>query len=287
MGRYNTQVVFSGDATAYNGYACQRTCTQSQGTCVLQISGGFEGFTTSALGTPGTGICCLMCVPPGVSSVVIELWGAGGGGGSSVMCQCQTVGSGGGGGSYARKTLQVNAGSCYTICVGAGGAGGGLGIMSLNTTTTACYCGQKGGTTYITGPGLSNLCAEGGYGGESRFPVQASNTLTSPNGGWPGTGGDVNVRGGDGGGRAGLTGTNSDTFTWGGSAAFGGRNIYMVQDTTSIQSDQSGGTGRSGGVNGYFGNFPGGGGAGAIASCTCTFTACGGNGSPGAIRIWM
>jgi len=277
MGRYNTQVVYT-DGTAHTQWTCQQTSLQTQGTCVLQLTGGLGGTGTCG---PGSGVSCQWNVPAGVSSVVIEIWGGGGGGGSAVMCQCDTIGNGGGGGAYARKTLAVTAGTCYTICVGAGGAGGGLGTLLSNATSATCCCGASGGTTYITGTGLANLCAEGGYGGESRI---SSMTTVSPNGGWAGTGGDVNVRGSDGGS---YNDTYLNRYTWGGSSPFGGRNIYLAYDCASKYQDLCC-TGRAGGICGYYGVFPGGGGTGGFASCCCIGIApCGGNGAPGAIRIWM
>lgn len=276
MGRYNTQVTIC-DYTSCAQYTCRQTCTVSQGTCVFQMSGGISGCGTCG---PGVGTCCLWCVPQGVSSVMIEIWGGGGGGGAAPNCVCQTQGSGGGGGSYARKNLQVVSGACYTICVAPGGAGGGL--IGGMTASAVCCCGMKGGTTFITGPGLSNFCAEGGYGGESRQSNASSKV--SPNGGWPGTGGDLNLRGGDGGQHVGNTWING--FSWGGQAPFGGRQAYIGYDACALYSDW-GNTGYYGGVCGFVGNFPGGGGTGGFASCCCGVCACGGNGAPGAIRIWM
>lgn len=287
MGRYRTDVVQScgssqqcWDATTYNGYNCQRTCLPSQGTCVFQMSGGLGGCGTCG---PGTGACCQWLAPAGVSSVIIEIWGGGGGGGASPNCLCVQQGGGGGGGSYSRKTLAIAAGQYYTICVGSGGAGGGLcGGLSV---PQACCCGNKGGTTYITGPGLCNFCAEGGYGGESRIGANCMNAF-SPNGGWPGTGGDLNSRGGDGGVAGGSNDDWRNGYSWGGSSPFGGKNVFLGYDFCSQYTDQCG-NGIGGGVNGFVGSFPGGGGTGGFASCCCFIPACGGNGAPGAIRIWM
>jgi hypothetical protein len=280
MGRYRTEVIHT-DLTTHSGWNCIQSVTETQGACLFQISGNGTRFTCN----PGSGICCLWCVPPGVSSVIIELWGGGGGGGSAVVNNCSTIGGGGGGSAYARKTLPVAAGSCYTICVGAGGQGGGSFTTSMRDQ--ACCCGSKGGTTYITGAGLTNFCAEGGFGGESR-PYNTGGVL--PNGGWPGNGGDVNVRGGDGGYHfsGNVCGTSSQTLTWGGSSPFGARNIYMTYDNPS-QAVDSGGNGRYGGICGFYGLFPGGGGTGGIGSCCTNSTVMpmGGNGAPGLIRIWM
>lgn len=288
MGRYRTEVVQTcgstqqcWDATTYNGYNCQQVCLPSQGTCVFQMSGGIGGCGTCG---PGPGACCNWLVPAGVSSVIIEIWGGGGGGGSSPNCFCNQNGGGGGGGAYARKTLAVAAGQNYTICAGSGGAGGGLcGGLSA---PLACCCGNKGNTTYMTGPGLCNFCAEGGYGGESRLYAYCIGTST-PNGGWPGSGGDLNVNGTDGGITGGYyMGGPQNAFSWGGSSPFGGKSTFMGMDWCNQYTDQCG-NGYSGGINGFVGGFPGGGGTGGYASCCCFIPACGGNGAPGAIRIWM
>lgn len=278
MGRYRTEVI-NADCTSHAQWSCVQAVTEYQGACLFQLAGNGCNYTCVA----GTGACCLWVVPPGVSSVVVEIWGGGGGGGSAVVDCCNSIGGGGGGGAYARKTLSVAAGSCYTICVGGGGMGGGQNNSSMRTI--ACCCGFKGGTTYITGTGLTNFCAEGGYGGESRLYNVAG---ISPNGGWPGTGGDLNVRGSDGGYFNTGMYTSVIAQTWGGGSPFGGRNIYMSYDCQSSGVDNHG-TGRSGGICGFYGLFPGGGGTGGVGSC-CTNTTVfpmGGCGAPGAIRIWM
>lgn len=241
------------------------------------MTGGTGGCAT--VGT--TGACCNWIVPAGITSIVIEIWGGGGGGGAPPTCQCCIVAGGGGGGSYARKTLEVAPGSAYTICVGGGGLGG------IPTTQSTCCCGLKGGTTYMTGSGLGDFCAEGGYGGESR--CSSFLNIVSPNGGWPGSGGDLNARGYDGGfigqGKSDF-GTSNNGWTWGGGSPFGGRNIYMGFDCCSVYVNQCA-TSRGGGICGFTGSFPGGGGTGGWASCCCGICACGGNGAPGLVRIWM
>ena len=95
------------------------------------------------------------CVPVGVCDVIFELWGAGGGGGSSCCC---SRGIPGGAGAYAWKRLQCDKNvlqNCvYDVNIGTPGCG-----------RTGGQCGYAGGSTYITGPNLSNFCAKGGNGG--------------------------------------------------------------------------------------------------------------------------
>lgn len=93
------------------------------------------------------------CVPNGVCDVIFEMWGAGGGGGSSCCC---SRGIPAGSGAYAWKRLQGSAyaGCAYQIEIGESGCG-----------RMGSQCGDPGGATYITGPGLSNFCADGGGAG--------------------------------------------------------------------------------------------------------------------------
>ena len=97
----------------------------------------------------------LWCIPNGVCDVIFEIWGAGGGGGSSCCC---SRGMPSGSGAYAWKRVTGAAtslqGCSYDVHVGRPGCG-----------RTGSQCGNQGGTSYITGYGLSNFCARGGHGG--------------------------------------------------------------------------------------------------------------------------
>lgn len=103
-------------------------------------------------------ICNTWTVPDGVTCLTFEIWGGGGAGSPTCCCTCYG-GLAGDGGAYSIKTLAVTPGTVYTYNVGKGGCG------------NACYfndnaCGCGGGTTYITGTGLTNFCASGGAGGQ-------------------------------------------------------------------------------------------------------------------------
>lgn len=93
------------------------------------------------------------CVPNGVCDVIFEIWGGGGGGGSSCCC---SRGIPGGSGAYAYKRLtgSIYAGCAYQFEIGEPGCG-----------RMGWQCGDPGGYTAITGPGLSNFCADGGNAG--------------------------------------------------------------------------------------------------------------------------
>ena len=279
MGRYKTDIVVC-DGTTKAGWNCTRSFSPGQGACLFQLTGGTGGCGIT--GNENSGRCCLWVVPAGVTSVIVELWGGGGGGGGSPgTCFCCYMGHGGGGGAYSRKTLTgLTAGQSYTVCAGAGGWGGGMpGGMSGNS----CCCGSKGSTSFMTGTGLSNFCSDGGYGGDSRcYWYQSANQI---NGGYPGTGGDINVKGYDGGLQVPEAQCWQSGWTYGGGSPFGGRNMYM-----GAQCDTGGdicGNLKHGSLCGQTGNFPGGGGTGGYLTSGCSQCACGGNGSAGLVRIWM
>lgn len=116
--------------------------------------------------TSTSSVTCAWTVPAGVCRVTFEIWGGGGGGGvQGTNCNCCQTGGPGSGGGYSKVTIDTTPGSTYTIVAGAAGVassgyGAPLGI---------CCNGVTGGTTYITGTGLSNFCATGGAGGLSDF----------------------------------------------------------------------------------------------------------------------
>ncbi len=88
-------------------------------------------------------------VPPGVTTIIVECWGAGGAGGGS---SASTVrgGGGGAGGAYARKTLSVVPGTNYAVTVG--------GITTGGTTA-----GPAGNPSWFGN--ASTVYAQGGAGG--------------------------------------------------------------------------------------------------------------------------
>lgn len=277
MGRYRSDIIVC-DNTSKAAFSCVRTVSPGQGSCVFQLTGSCGGCGIVA----GSGCCCQWTVPAGITSIIIELWGGGGGGGSAVGCMCCHYGGGGGGGAYSRKTLTgLTTGLQYTLCAGNGGCGGGKLGMSSGPD---CCCGSSGGTTYVTGPGLSGFCAGGGLGGESR--CGGNRGIQTGNGGCAGTGGDLNVRGYDGGWWYHNKSCWDTGWGWGGGSPFGGRNMYMAGDVCSIYSNKCG-DGKTGGACGLTGNFPGGGGTGGNTSCCCGICVCGGDAAPGLIRIWM
>jgi len=99
-------------------------------------------------------------VPPGVTHLLLEMWGAGGGGGGGGDQGdggTASGGGGGGGGGYTRALVAVTPGATYTVVVGTGGLGG-----------AATQNGTDGLETYIQDPTGHILAqAPGGKGGNA------------------------------------------------------------------------------------------------------------------------
>lgn len=123
----------------------------------IQYSGSVMTLMPHCQNQPG---CCdqrggeymTWCVPSGVTTAIIQLWGGGGGGAGACCCQ---QGVPGGSGAYAKTCLSVTAGDCYELCAGWG------------AECSVCCEGCVGGTSYVLGTGLTNFCAEGGAGGKT------------------------------------------------------------------------------------------------------------------------
>jgi hypothetical protein len=112
-------------------------------------SGGYTVYVFTA-GT--SSFVTTQYFPAYVSYLVVGGGGAGGGGDSG-----GSAGGGGGGGGYLSGYKAITAGTTYTINVGAGGTG----TLTL---------GGSGGTSSISGTGIS-LSAAGGGGGANNFVV--------------------------------------------------------------------------------------------------------------------
>lgn len=190
----------------------------------------------------------------GVTSVLVQCWGAAGGGGGT---DATSGGSGGGGGAFSSSTISVTPGTTYPLQVGTGGAGGVSAIGGSGTDTwfkdTATVLAKAG-----TGGGFSGGAV--GTGGNSSLGV-GTNTQSGGNGSVGSSG-----AGGAGGGGA---GPNQNGITATSSAATSGISLY-------------GGGGGAGTVNGAVGN-PGkvfGGGGGSSGTGTT-----GGPGAGGGIQL--
>lgn len=133
-------------------YGCSPDLTQGEKGCCCQ------GNTTPV------GCCCLWSVPTGVSSITVELWGAGGGGPSNINNDCCGGNPGGGGGTWVRSTFPVAAGDQITICAGAGGCGGG----GVNATSNWCCNGGRGNCSFVMRNGVMCADAHGGRTGTAQ-----------------------------------------------------------------------------------------------------------------------
>lgn len=141
---------------------------------------GIQEFTHSGIFT----------VPPTVSSILVELWGAGGGGqGGNAgyeICTIQNFvqvcsdaigpsGGAGGGGSYSRAVIQVTPGATITVTIGQGGAGGAGGTDDSNCNASVPGYGSTGGSTTVadsSGNTLASAVGGGSPGGGVGVPAQ-------------------------------------------------------------------------------------------------------------------
>ena len=171
-------------------------------------------------------------VPPGITTICIEIWGGGGNGGSS---NSSCGGGGGGGGGYGYECFNVTPGSQYSLVVGRWAQTSSFGTL---ITATGGADGQMSVST--------NSIGQGGDGGTSSagFYISGQNGLNyyvdyQANGGKGGNGGN----GGTGAINSNSSGTNG-IFPGGGG---GGAN-----PTYSSWSNGSGGSGANGQIKIYF-----------------------------------
>jgi hypothetical protein len=131
-------------------------------------------------------------VPPGITSICVEVWGAGGG-----SYYTLNIASGGGGGGYGYQCLSVLPGANYTLTIGAGGLGGNANNVSNGGNTTF-------GNVILANGGTSGSSTSFGIGGTSNanWNITGGNgnlvnpTLTNPIGG--GSANGNNSEGGSG-----------------------------------------------------------------------------------------
>ncbi len=178
-------------------------------------------------------------VPAGITSIDIEIWGAGGGGAgaNNTLVDGQP---GGGGGAYTKSSFLVTPGQTYSVNVGNGGLGG-----SVN--------GSDGGDSWVS------LKADGSIPtntSEGALAKGGTGAIYSNTGGTIGTGGlasggigDVKFDGGDGG-----AGANAGAAEGGGGGSSGG-NASNGNDGSSSAAGGAGGVAPAGGFAGGKGGW--------------------------------
>lgn len=215
-------------------------------------------YTTNGTFTP----------PAGVTSIRVDLWGAGGNGGGATGNPAS--GGGGAGGAYTRHNAwPVTAGTVYTVNIGTAPAPG-------------TGNGAQGGSTWFQSN--TSLLAVGGNGG-----ARANNNSQGAAGGSGPTtgniGGQVNFYGGAG--SAGVATGGTQYGGAGGSSAGNSANGNAAAGTNGGIAPAGGGAGAAGFAgsgNGNNANTRGGGGSGARAGSNTDRT--GGAGGSGYAEIY-
>ncbi len=254
-----TTVVYTGTVYACpSGYALaadRSTCTSS--------SGGTQSQTFSATGADQT-----FTVPQGITSVRVELTGAGGAGAQGQVVADSITGiryvsGGGGNGGYTQGILAVTPGQVLTVIAGKAGSGVGGG-----------YGGGANGASKLLSTGY-------GGGGRSAIVVGGADVMTAGGGG----GGAGSGTGGFGGGLSGGDALSSCSPGGGASQTSGG--IAYAEMLAGANGTMLHGGAGYGGFLGFAGGAGGGGGlyggagGGGGAWCSADSVVAGGGGGGG------
>ncbi len=249
LGTANQSVTFTATDTNYS-------------TISFNVSVTVTPFITTTLTTNSTSP---WTVPPGVTSIQVEMWGGGGGGGGVSVSTSGGYGAGGGGGGGGNTLTTLGGltpGSTIAFSVGAGGtagpstgaANGGTGGNSTFTGATTANGGAGGG-----GVSVNSTAGAGGAGGTGTY-----------SGGAGATGGSTFSGGGGSGAGTNVVGNSASQYTGGAAIAGGGAGAT--------------GSSSSAHINGNPGSAPGGGGSGGFESNGGTLRT-GGAGGAGQIII--
>ncbi|WP_167616138.1 HYR domain-containing protein [Maribellus sediminis] len=170
-------------------------------------------------------------VPPaGVTTISVQVWGAGGGGGASTNTNKYAAGGGGGGGYSSNTSVSVVPGTSYTIVVGNGGIPGNSdGDGGDGEASTATF----GGIVVSAGGGTRGLgSANGGTGGAGGTGDTNGSTggdgeqnLSDANGGAGGNGANGGAGGAGGVGGSSPTAGESGTAPGGGGGGSGEKGL--------------------------------------------------------------
>lgn len=200
--------------------------------------------------------------PPGVTTVMVDVWGTGGNGGYGTGFFGYGA-SGGGGGGYSRKnTLSVIPGNSYAVHIGAAGGT----TYFVDALTVLANCGTNGTIGPVPDP------MPGGIGGSTIGAVGDIKTAGGNGGIWS----NLYGAGGSGGGSAGLGGNGGagNPATSFGAPGTGG------SAGGALPAGVTGAVGVGFGSDGTAGSVPGGGGSGAA-----NFGLAGGAGGSGQVII--
>lgn len=197
--------------------------------CTIFLGAMVFGQATETFSSSGT-----WTAPCGITSVVVQAWGAGGKGGSSTS---QRGGGGGGGGAFSKKVVTVTPGTTYRITVDVSG-GQGQTLFSLGSTNLVIANSGKNG---------ENNNGSGGAGGAASPIAFADESYMGGNG--------ANGLASGGGGGGGGAGTNNN----GGNA---GSPLVVSFGSGGQTGGGNGGSGQSNNGVGSNGTAPGGGGGG-------------------------
>jgi len=142
-------------------YGCSYDLTQGETSTGQGLS---PNGCTQGTYTP-VGKCCAWTVPTSITTIYVELWGAGGGGGSTNAATTCAINPGAGAGTYVRRKLTVNPGDVLTVCAGAAGCGGpNSHITSTTGTNSYCCCGSVGSCSFVKNSGGTTLVDANGGG---------------------------------------------------------------------------------------------------------------------------
>ncbi len=184
-----------------NGNKSQHAITLGQFSTIAISTGLIKSVKRKVFSASGT-----YTPSPGMVYCDVEIVGGGGGGGGATGGSgTSSAGAGGGGGGYAKKTFTAaQIGVSQTVTIGAGGVG-----VSGNST------GGTGGTTTFG----ALLTATGGFGGGGSNASTVAGIPAAGGAGGTASGGDINVKGGNGfasfllgGAAGGLSGQGGNTI---------------------------------------------------------------------------
>lgn len=303
-----------GGAATWNSSATGGAGARGLVTITYTATGCEPAATTFSYTTVGTHN---WIVPVCVNYVTVEVFGGGGGGGGNIAVLATSGGEtctgagGGGGGGYAARTYAVVPGESYTIVVGDGGIAGPAGVGTTGGITTPAGAGGTGQSSTFSGPatvGPGTLTATGGSGGGGAGGRNTSSSACLAVNGTAGSGGvglngTVNYIGGNGASGLILDHSTDKSGGGGGGAGPGGNggtapaagSVGVVAPPAGIgnPSGGNGGIGRMWNTPtlnqqiGAAGNAIGGGGGGSLihTSSIGAFTAVGGTGGRGEVRL--